>query len=226
MDSILPALQASELFQNIHADDLQAIAARLRLSTRTYARGEFVALEEDVCQAMGVVLSGSVHVQRILPSGKSVTIDTLRAGNSFGEAIMFSDTKRYPATLAASEESMVAFLPEAEVVRLGAQYPAFLTNFLRLLSNKILVLNRKIKSLSYVSVRQKVAHYLLEEAQRQQTAFLRLPYSRSELADVLGLPRPSLSRELAAMKAEGWIDFEKNVIKIVDAAALRAALEE
>ncbi len=45
------------------------------------------------------------------------------------------------------------------------------------------------------------------------------------MAELLNVPRPSLSRELSHMKAEGGIiDFDKNTIKILDIQLLEESL--
>ena len=49
---------------------------------------------------------------------------------------------------------------------------------------------------------------------------IKLAMNREELADYLGTTRPSLSRELMKMQQEQLIETDKNMIKIVDRAAL------
>ncbi len=213
------------LFASLTLQEQQEAAGQIRLSTRTYARGQVVGFEEDPCEAVGIVASGSIHIQRIFPSGKLITIETFQAGDSFGEALVFSDRGTYPATLVAREDTQVLFVPREEVVRLCTRYPRFLENFMRTLSNRILLLNARIKNLSFATVRQKVANHLLEEQRRQGTSSLVLTRSRTELADLLGIPRPSLSRELSAMQSDGWIDFDRRAITILDQAAIEQALE-
>lgn len=63
-------------------------------------------------------------------------------------------------------------------------------------------------------MRQKIADYILTEYKRQQNLYIELSVSRKEMAESLGVTRPSLSRELAAMKDESIIDYHKNTIKI------------
>jgi CRP-like cAMP-binding protein len=226
MNNLVDALSTCTLFQDLPATELQALAAQLQRSYREYQKEEIIAFEEDECTAIGVVLSGSIRVERIFPSGKTVRVDRLEAGNSFGEAIVFSDQGSYPATLTANEATSVVSLSRAEVPGLCARSPRFLSNFLRLLSNKILMLNRKIKSLAYQTVRQKVAGYLLDEQASQKSEALALPGSRREMAESLDLPRPSLSRELAALKAAGWIDYDRRTVRILDAERLEGCLRD
>jgi CRP-like cAMP-binding protein len=224
MNSVQHILSVCRLFSPLTQAEINEISAEFRFYSRNYQREQVVAFEDDPCSALGIVAGGSIHIQRIFPSGKLVTLETFNAGDSFGEALVFSDLGRYPATLVAKEDSQVLYVPREDIIQLCARYPVFLSSFMRTLSERILLLNGKIKSLSYTTVRQKVAHFLLEEFRRQQTARLTLASARHELADFLGIPRPSLSRELIAMKNEGWIDFDRKMVTIHNPQALEQAL--
>ncbi len=102
-----------------------------------------------------------------------------------------------------------------------SSYPIVLNNFMQLLSSKILLLNRKIKELSFETLRQKISNYLLSQYEIQNTLALILPMSRKNLAEHLGVQRPSLSREFVNMKNDGLIDFNKNLVQIKDLEALK-----
>ena len=52
--------------------------------------------------------------------------------------------------------------------------------------------------------------YLLSEAKCNGTASFRIPYTRQELADYLGVERSAMSAELSKLKKEGKINFHKN----------------
>jgi CRP/FNR family transcriptional regulator, dissimilatory nitrate respiration regulator len=226
MNDLETALATSALFQGFSDGELADLIRGLAPRRRDYTKDEVVAVEGEECLSIGIIVQGSLRVERILPSGKLVIVDLLNVGNSFGEAVLFSAADAYPATLSANEAASVVFLSREEVAGMCARSPRFLNSFLRLLSDKILMLNRKIKTLSFQSVRQKVANYLLEEAARQAANPLILTGSRQAMADLLGIPRPSLSRELAAMQAEGWIDFDRRTVRLLKPDQLAASLME
>ena len=46
------------------------------------------------------------------------------------------------------------------------------------------------------------------------------------MAELLNIPRPSLSRELTNMRDEEIIDFDKNIIKIINLESLESSLLE
>lgn len=222
---ISPILQSGVLFQSVAPDVLASLAAQAETNMKVFNRDEIIAFEGDPCVSIGIVVRGTVHIQRLYPSGKSITIEILRSGDNFGEALLFADPGVYPATLIATEQSTIFFIPRDEVLRLLEISPAFCSNMLRSLSNRILLLNRRIKGFTFGTVRQKVANYLLEEYARQKSRRLAMQWARHELADALGIPRPSLSRELISMREAGWILFDRKTIEIVQLNALEDCLE-
>ena len=98
-------------------------------------------------------------------------------------------------------------------------------NMLNIISNKALILNRKVEYLSIRSIRGKIIHYLLEQYKHKGKNNFTLPLNRTELADFLNIPRPSLSREMCRMRDEGLIDFHRSSIKINNVENLKALAE-
>ena len=173
---------------------------------------------------MGIIFNGSVKVERILPSGKTITLDTLGCGASFGEALVFADLNHYPATIQALEFVEVLYLSKTDIIHFCRESDLFLTNFSQLLSNRLLMLNEKVRSLSFTTVRQRVVNYLLEEYRRQKSPQLFLQPSRRAMADFLGIPRPSLSRELAHLQADGLIKFRDRDVFLLSIEHLEQVL--
>ncbi|MBE6064553.1 Crp/Fnr family transcriptional regulator [Clostridium cochlearium] len=217
-------LENSIIFKDMEQKDIIRILDSINYTVKFFHKDENIAIEEDPCNSLGIIINGNVEIQKIFASGKAITIDRLKCGNIFGEVIIFSNMRKYPATITAVRETSVMFISREEILKLCSLNSKFLNNFMGLLSNKILMLNKKVKNLSYNSIRQKISSYLLEEYNKIGSLNLKLNISRKEMAELLGVPRPSLSREMIKMKEEGLIDFNKNVIKILDEEALEDVL--
>lgn len=226
MEKWKQVILASKLFQNFSEDELEGFLAVASTSREAYKKGQVVANEEMPCSHIGIVVSGMIDAQKTYPSGKYITIKHLGEGEMFGEVVVFSNRKTYPATLIAQTATQVFFLQKEEIMRLQQDYPLLMLNFVQILSQKILTLNKRVKSLSYHTLRQRIVDFLLEVYQKNGTLMFQLPVSRRQMAELLGTPRPSLSRELAKMREEGLIDFEKNSFKILDMEKLEAIFFE
>ncbi|MGL5752886.1 MAG: Crp/Fnr family transcriptional regulator, partial [Paraclostridium sp.] len=173
-----------------------------------------------------VVLSGIIDIKRILPSDKVILIASFSKGNLFGEVITFSDVSVYPATVIASSSAEVLFIQKDDFVEFCSSNKFILTSFLNDLSNKIIDLNKSIKTVSFSSIRQKISSFIIDEYDNQKSNFVKMPITKTKLAEILGVPRPSLSREFINMKNDGLIDYTKEYIKIIDLEKLRNTLIE
>lgn len=222
-------LSTCPLFAGINPDELQTMLTCLNPLVRAYKKNECLTVAGEKFTGVGVVLAGRAMVTKENAAGNRVIIATLEAGDLFGEMVAFSGKKVWLATVLAQQNVEVFFLPPEKIVgncpRQCLSHRFLITNMLRIISEKALILNRKVEYLTMKSLRGKIAAVLLEEAKKAGTATFMLPFNRNEMADFLSVARPSLSRELGKMKAEGLIDFHGASVKIIDVEALRRTAE-
>lgn len=220
----IDSLSKCVLFKNLEESQIESIFDSLIYSIKNYEKDEVIAIENDDCHSLGIILSGNIEIHKPFPSGKVVTINHFSAGNVFGEALVFSEEHRYPATIISSDNAKVMYIKREDIVSMMANNPRVINNFMGVLSNRILMLNNRLTNLSYDSLRKKIANILILEYKRQKSSNITLPYSRKKMAELLNIPRPSLSRELVNMKEDKIIDFYKNKIKILDIKDLEDSL--
>lgn len=214
----------SIFFKGIEKDEIRQMLQDSHYQIKTYGKNGIIADELSPCHSIGIVLKGNVEIKKIYSSGKVVTLASLGEGSIFGEVIIFSDMQRYPSHVHATTATEVLYISKEDLELLCHDHKIFMTNVLTLLSNRILMLNRKISFLSYNTLRQKIAHYLLGEYKKKKSLMFTLPVSRKMMAEQLGVPRPSLSREFMKLKDEGIIDYESKAIKIIDLQLLESCL--
>lgn len=225
MNYSMNALLKCVLFENINENDISLLMEGIQFSIKCYNNGEIVALEDDPCDSLSIILSGDIEIHKPFPSGKVVTISHLTTGDVFAESLVFSNKKRYPANVISSSKSCIMDIPKSNLVQILSKNPKVLENFAGVLSKRIHMLNDRITSLSLDSTRKKIINILLLEFGRQKSPYLILPYSRKKMAELVNIPRPSLSRELMKMKEDGLIDFYKNKFKILDIKKLENELK-
>ena len=61
---------------------------------------------------------------------------------------------------------------------------------------------------------EKLISYLSEEAKRQNSPRITIPFNRQQLADYLSVDRSAMSSELGRMRDEGLLEFEKNRFRL------------
>lgn len=220
MNTISDSLINCSLFKGVKKEQIEKHISSIKYQTVCYKKNDVIAIEGDDASSLGIIISGSIEIQKLYASGKIVTIERLIKGNIFGEVIIFSQMGKYPSTIVSNENSQILFIPKSEMLKLCSIDIQVLNNFMALLSNKILMLNKKLRNLSFETIRQKVSNFIMDEYKKQKNNPMKFTISRKEMADYLGIQRPSLSRELIHMKDEKLIDFDKHYIKIIDLEAL------
>ncbi|EQB89299.1 CRP-like cAMP-binding protein [Clostridium punense] len=227
MKNLIQPLKKCILFKGLNEDEIETLIN----STKFYLHDNclncvncktcILALEGDDCTSIGIVIQGTVEIQKHYPNGKIVSLSSLTEGNIFGEAIVFSSHHKYPATIVTMRNSRIMHISREDIIHMCSENPQVLKNFMELLSSKILNLNKKVTELSLETLRQKIIFYLLQLYKEQKTLRLRLPISKKSLAEYLGVQRPSLSRELINMKNEGLISVEKDLVHVLDLETLQ-----
>lgn len=216
MQNVIEELMKNSLFKGLKEEEIREIVNVINYSLKKYKKNEIIAQEEDDCDSLGLIIEGKIVIERLYPSGKEIIMKSLKGGDVFGEALIFSEFNKYPATVLSRENSSILYLTKSEIIKLFSLNPMFMENFMGLLSEKVIILNNKIKSLSLKTVKQKVVDYILQECISQKTNTIKLKGSKEDLALYIGIPRPSLSRELIKLRDEGLIEFDRHNINVLD----------
>lgn len=226
MKKHVSSLVESILFKGLNGMQILELVSNLLYVINKYKKNSTIAIEEDDCNSLGIILSGNVEIHKSFPSGRIVTISHFKKGNIFGEALVFSGEHKYPATIMASTDCEIMYINKPDIIKLMKRNDTVLNNFVSVLSNRILMLNDRLTNLSYNTVRKKISNVILIEYKKQNNKDLILPFCRKKMAEMLNIPRPSLSRELMKMKEDGIIDYHKNRLEIIDLNVLEETLLE
>ena len=84
----------------------------------------------------------------------------------------------------------------------------------RILAQKNVTLNHKIRYLSMRSTREKLLAYLSDQAVTAGGRTFTIPFSRQELADLLCVERSAMSAQLSRLKQEGLLDYTRNCFRL------------
>lgn len=225
----LDVISKSALFEGIESHNIEGMLKCLTPIVRNYKRNDMITLAGEPFTGIGILLKGEASVSKETPSGNRMVIHMIEPGDMFGEMIAFSDHSAWPATVQAVEDSAALFIPRDRIInecqRLCSWHRAIIQNMLRLVSNRAVMLNKKLEILTIKSMRGKLCALFLDQYQREGRATFTLNMNRNQLADFLNVSRPSMSRELGRMKEEGLIDYHLSSIRLLDIPALKRALD-
>lgn len=209
----------SPLFLGIRPEDMEGMLGCIGYYVREYQKGEIIAFEAETIDHVGVVLSGSVDMIKEDVWGNRTMLLRSYREDVFGETFACGEDPMSVVTFVAAEDSKVMFLSFCRVMHTCTHACVFhqtlIENMVRIIARKNLELMRKIEVVSKKTLREKILAYLSIQSQSQRASRFEIPLGRVEWAEYLCADRSALTRELAKMKAEGLIDFQRNTFEIL-----------
>lgn len=218
-------LLKSKMFHNMSIEALNKTILCFSPMIREYKKNENIVIAGEELSSVGIVLSGEAAVIKENFDGARIIIDILSSGNNFGEIAAFSKARVWPATVVAQENTIVMFV-QTNRIFLGCcnrceGHDKLVENFITMISEKALMLNKKLEYLTMKSLRGRICRFLLENMKKAGGKTFMINMNRNELADFLNITRPSLSREMCKMRDEGLIDFHMASIRLLDVEEIR-----
>lgn len=225
MKDIVKALSHCVLFGGIDSIELEHILFEIEFQLREFDKNEFICRTDQFSYYVGIIISGSVEVQKNLPSGNTVCVFYKNKGDMFGGAVVFSNSAIYPCDVFSREKSKILFLHKQHIFEL-CKNPKFAENLLNSFANKILYYEKRLELFSYSSIQKKIAFYLLDEQKASGTCAIYLPFTKKTWAEYLNVSRPSLCRELRKLCNEKIIKINGEKIFIVNEEKLVHLLQQ
>ena len=212
---MIPALVNNPLFRGITLERLFADLEEISFHTRSYKKGEILAQQGAVCNRLVILTKGSVRGEMIDYSGRLIKVEDIAAPRAIAPLFLFGEENRYPVEVTANEPTEVIELPKSSVLSLFRKNEQFLENYMNLSANYARTLSDKLFFMSFKTIRQNLASYLLRLYKQQQQTHITLDRSQQELSDYFGVSRPSLARELAHMQEDGLLIADRKHITIL-----------
>ncbi len=214
----IKSLSQARLFQGMTVQELTAVLSCLGASEKSYKKGALILKAGDNIQAMGLVETGSVHIESIDVWGNRSILSHVGAGELFAETYATLPDERLLVNAQAAEDTTVLYLNVKRLLTTCSASCTFhsrlIQNLLAITSQKNLKLSRRIIHTSSKSIRARLLSYLSEEAQRAGRLCFTIPFNRQELADYLNVERSALSAELSKMRRDGLLSCVKNKFEL------------
>lgn len=180
-----------------------------------YKAHSMIHMDGEVCTKLEIIISGSIAVERIDETGHLLTVSEFTRGDILGGNLLFSKHPHYPMTISTRCESVLLEMNKDVLFELLRTHNDFLRTYLEFLSDRTFILGDKIKHYMGKTIRESILNFLLHESQQQNSKTVELRMTKKELAESLGVQRTSLSRELAKMRADGLVVYDKHSITLI-----------
>lgn len=217
-------LSRSPIFGGVPPERILQLLGQVETRIRKFGRDEVIAIMGQPVDSLMIVNKGSVRGEMMDYSGHTLKIEDIEAPRPLASGFLFGRGNRFPVTVIANEPAEILIIPLSSFLRLMQLDRQVLTNYLDTISSRTQFLSQKLFFLSFRTIREKVAHFLLQQAGSRLHS-IELKQSRQQLADLFGVTRPALSRVFGEMEREGLIRTEKKIVMILDKERLNTLLK-
>lgn len=216
--AITQILKTSPLFATLTDSELSFIAARS--GVRSYASGEQLFSEGQACAGLYIIAIGRVRIFKVSPSGREQVLAIEGPGGSIAELPVF-DGGGYPASAGTIEPSELLFLSTNDFRTLCLEHPEVSLKLLQVVGARLRRLVGIIEELSFTTVRHRLISWILREVRLEPRNTDRRPSftlraSHQELAAQIGTVRELVSRNMARLQAQGFIEIDGRELTVID----------
>ena len=190
---------------------------------RPLKRGEHLFRASDTFESVYAVRSGAIKTYVLSDQGDEQVTGFYLPGEVLGMDGI--STAHHISNAKALETATVCEIPFAQLETLSQKIPSLQHHFFSLMSNEIRADRELHMLLSKKNADDRVASLLLSLSARHQRRGLshrafRLPMSRYDIANYLGLAVETVSRIFTRFQQNGWIRAEGREVEILDRAKL------
>ena len=180
------------------------------IELKQYNKNEIIFSEGLVCNYIGVVLEGQLLISTITLNDKEEVINIINKNCVFGNNLIFSSSPIFLGNIISQTNSRIAFISRNNLKLIFKDNKEFLYKYMELLSDQILIEKQRNKLLVHKNIRDRLLYYFNNEQKKKGQIRIK---SIAELARILSLPRPSVSREIYKMVDDNIIEYNnKNII--------------
>ena len=210
--SVLP------LFSDLSPNELRQVADGSTL--RRLSRGDMVFRIGEPCNEFFVIVTGQVKLFMLSPSGQEKVVELMSNGQSFAEAIMFTDRPYFLSAQVLTDALLLTVSKKAVIDEIARDH-RFALRMLGGLSRRLHGLVHDVEAYALHSGLQRVIGYLLRDqaldgCESSELRTVSLPVSKATIASRLSLTPEYFSRVLHELEAQGLIEIDRRDIRIPD----------
>ncbi|MFC7440445.1 Crp/Fnr family transcriptional regulator [Laceyella putida] len=191
---------------------------------RNFNKKEVIFTEGSEKTAVYLIKSGLVKTYKTDERGHAHIVSLLRDGDLFPHTGFFSQHP-YPATAETIDQTELIAIPVKSFEALMLANPSMAVKVMRVMSDKILDLQKQLQELTGYAAQNRAITFLLGLAdkygkKREGTIRIDIPLTHQDMASAIGTTRETVSRLLNQLRKDGLIDVGRNQFIILDKDAL------
>lgn len=222
---MLELLGHCQLFRGLTSQEKEEYLNEFQYQIRKYKKGDPIVFANEAVIQQLIIAEGEVKSEMTDYNGKTIKMADMKAPRLLAPGFLFGQDSLYPVSIIASSNCSIICINKEYFLNTLLKYPKLQVNFLDVISNQTQFLTRKINLLNFKTIKGKIAHFLIKQSMHSGQTRLKLPQSQTQLAELFGVARPSLSRAFNELNHDDIIHMEGKKIIIKDVIALKGYLD-
>lgn len=187
---------------------------------RTYASGEVIFHEGEDLDRIALIQLGLVKVSKLFVSGEEKIFDILGPKEYVGLVAMLKDEKTFIASATALSDVVINEIPKSTVESAYETNDIFKDTCLSCTMTRMNTFQTQLFQSANADTEDKiitVLEYLAKKFGSVENGLytMKMPFTKTVLASIIGIRRETLSRNLSRMQDEGLIEINKNIYKFM-----------
>jgi len=217
--SIIMQMRRHHLFSRLPEKALDDVCALANL--RQLACNTTLMHQGDPADRFFLLISGQIKLHRVTSEGQENLVEIIHAGQSFAEALLFTEMKRYPVSATALKSCVLITIEGAHYRKLLESQPKICLEILAGMSIHLHQRLRDIDLLTLANASRRVIKFLFQERDID-SGLIHLQISKRLVASKLGIQPETFSRILHRLVDDGLIAMERRNIRILDELSLQS----
>jgi CRP/FNR family cyclic AMP-dependent transcriptional regulator len=207
-------LTSNYMFQDLPEELIDRIV-KLSVSKKI-AAGETLFYKNDEGDALYGILNGRIRISTSTPGGQELVLNLIEKGDVFGEIALLDGKPRTADAIAIIDSEMMV-IQRRDIRHMLENEPLLAIHFLELAGARLRWLSDRIEDSAFLDVAGRLAKQLLHMAeisgeQTPEGVVVKLQPSQSELGQMLGTSRISISKHLRRWRDRDWVSLRRGQV--------------
>lgn len=200
------------IFSTLSREELEDIVSLI--GHKTYRKGEIVFLEGEKSNSLYIINEGQIKLFKYTKEGKEQILHILSEGEFFGEISLLKE-EEVAFNAEAITPLKICTLTKEKLNNILLQRPEISVKILESVGERLSKVEKLVKNLATIDVEARMAALLMEFKEQygvktSKGIEIKLPLTREDMANYIGVTRETISRKLAKFQQEGFIQLIGN----------------
>jgi len=204
-------LKQLNLFKTLPEEVVKDISERF--TEKEYGKRQVIFEPEDRDKVF-LLKSGKVEIYELTTDGKRIIVDILGPGDVFGDLGIKEENEHF---VEATTNSFVCVMKKDEFFDMVSKHPQVASILVKELFSKVIESEKQVAALASDNLLVKVKNLLLRLAKKHgeiknEQMIITTKFTHEELADMIGVSRPTMTELLNRLEREGVIQRSGKII--------------